>query len=34
MTKILIIGMNYIGDTIFITPLIRAVKKHYDDCMG
>ena len=31
MTKILIIGMNYIGDTIFITPLIRAVKKHYND---
>ena len=33
MTKILIIGMNYIGDTIFITPLIRAVKKHYNDCI-
>ena len=33
MTKILIIGMNYIGDTIFITPLIRAVKKHYKDCV-
>ncbi|ASJ22199.1 glycosyltransferase family 9 protein [Brachyspira hampsonii] len=32
MTKILIIGMNYIGDTIFITPLIRALKKHYNDC--
>ena len=32
MKKILIIGMNYIGDTIFITPLIRAVKKHYNDC--
>lgn len=31
MKKILIIGMNYIGDTIFITPLIRAVKKHYKD---
>lgn len=31
MTKILIIGMNYIGDTIFITPLIRALKKHYND---
>lgn len=27
--KILIIGMNYIGDTIFITPIIRAIKKHY-----
>lgn len=31
MKKILIIGMNYIGDTIFITPLIRAIKKHYND---
>lgn len=31
MKKILIIGMNYIGDTIFITPLIRALKKHYND---
>lgn len=31
MKKILIIGMNYIGDTIFITPLIRALKKHYKD---
>ena len=31
MVKILIIGMNYIGDTIFITPLIRAIKKHYKD---
>lgn len=27
--KIIIIGMNYIGDTLFITPLIRALKKHY-----
>ncbi|WP_295155851.1 glycosyltransferase family 9 protein [uncultured Brachyspira sp.] len=33
MMKILIIGMNYIGDTIFITPLIRAVKKHYNNCI-
>ena len=33
MKKILIIGMNYIGDTIFITPLIRAIKKHYKDCI-
>ena len=33
MTKILIIGMNYIGDTIFITPLIRALKKHYNDLL-
>lgn len=33
MTKILIIGMNYIGDTIFITPLIRAIKKHYKECI-
>ena len=33
MIKILIIGLNYIGDTIFITPLIRAVKKHYKDCI-
>ncbi|WP_295161709.1 glycosyltransferase family 9 protein [uncultured Brachyspira sp.] len=33
MKNILIIGMNYIGDTIFITPLIRAVKKHYNDCI-
>lgn len=31
MTKILIIGMNYIGDTIFITPLIRNIKNHYKD---
>lgn len=31
MKKILIIGMNYIGDTIFITPLIRALKKYYND---
>ena len=29
--KILIIGMNYIGDTIFITPIIRAIKKHYGE---
>ena len=33
MKKILIIGMNYIGDTIFITPLIRAIKKHYKECI-
>ena len=33
MKKILIIGMNYIGDTIFITPLIRAIRKHYKDCI-
>lgn len=31
ITKIIIVGMNYIGDTIFITPLIRAIKKHYSD---
>ena len=31
MIKILIIGMNYIGDTIFITPLIRELKRHYKD---
>lgn len=29
--KILIIGMNYIGDTLFVTPLIKALKCHYKD---
>ncbi len=33
MKKIIIIGMNYIGDTIFITPLIRTLKEHYKDCI-
>lgn len=29
--KLIIFGMNYIGDTLFSTPLIRALKKHYKD---
>jgi len=30
--KILVIGMNYIGDTLFVTPLIKALKEYYKDC--
>ncbi len=31
--KIVVFGMNYIGDSLFVTPLIRSIKKHYgDDC--
>ena len=29
--KILVIGMNYIGDTLFVTPLIKALKEYYKD---
>ena len=32
--KILVMGMNYIGDTLFTTPLIRSIKAHYkNDCI-
>lgn len=29
--RILVVGMNYIGDTLFTTPLIRALAKHHPD---
>lgn len=29
--KILVISMNYIGDTLFSTPLIRALRRHYTE---
>ncbi len=32
--KIVVFGMNYIGDSLFVTPLIRSIKKHYgDECV-
>ncbi len=29
--KIVVFGMNYIGDSLFVTPLISSIKKHYGD---